>query len=427
MKPRNKLQKRIVEVSGQLAPATDTQIQWAHEHCFEHIGRRTSKGVITCTKCGHSWQGERGELVNTLLGCECPRCHAKLSVKTTRKRVFKKIDYFCIITKCEEFQVLRYFMVQYKAKIGEKTRYFFDEVMQRWIAPNGKYATFARLRQSMGTMYYDSWIFSTKLELRTESWVYNQICARTIYSRQRLIPELKRAGYRKNLYGIDPFDLFRALLTKSKIETLLKTGQTELLRYFVNNDCEKIEDYWQSICICNRNRYTVKDAHLWCDYIAFLRYTGKDLHNVKYVCPSDLRKEHDKYMGIKAEIETRREKEEDTHYLEKEEIYRREKEKFLDLQFSDGEINVHVLESVEALILEGKKMHHCVGTYYDKEDSLILSATIDKKKTETVEVSLCKLKVTQCRGACNKNTRYHDRIVELVEQNMHLIRQRIIA
>lgn len=426
MKPQNKLQKRVVEVSGQLAPATGTQIQWAHDHCFEHIGRRTSKGVITCTKCGHSWQGE-GELINTLLGCECPHCHARLSVKTTRKRVFKQVDYFCIITKCKEFQVLRYFMVQHEAKIGEKTRYSFDEVMQRWIAPNGKYATFARLRQSMGSIYCDSWIIPTKLELRAETWVYNQIYARTVYPRQQVIPELKRAGYRKNLYGLVPFELFRALLTENKIETLLKTGQTELLRYFVNNGGSNINRYWRSICICNRNGYKVEDAHLWCDYLDFLDYTRKDLHNAKYVCPLDLKKEHEKYEGIKAKMETQREKEEDFDFSKKEKAFKKRKKRFFGLHFSDGVIQVRVLESIEELIFEGKKMHHCVGNYYDKEDSLILSATIGDKKIETVEVSLCKLQVTQCRGACNKNTLYHDRIVELVKENMNLIQKRICA
>ena len=79
------------------------------------------------------------------------------------------------------------------------------------------------------------------------------------------------------------------------------------------------------------------------------------------------------------------------------------------------------------MILEGKAMHHCVGGYYDKEDSLILSASIDEQKIETVEVSLSQLQVIQCRGACNKNTRFHDQIVELVRQNMKLIQQRISA
>ena len=47
---------------------------------------------------------------------------------------------------------------------------------------------------------------------------------------------------------------------------------------------------------------------------------------------------------------------------------------------------------------EGKAMHHCVGGYHRRKDSLILSATIDGKRIETIEVSLTTLKVVQSRG-----------------------------
>ena len=85
------------------------------------------------------------------------------------------------------------------------------------------------------------------------------------------------------------------------------------------------------------------------------------------------------------------------------------------------------IESVEEMILEGKAMHHCVGTYYKRADSLILSATIDGRRIETIEVSLKTLQVVQSRGACNANTEYHDRIINLVNSNINLIRQRMKA
>lgn len=74
-------------------------------------------------------------------------------------------------------------------------------------------------------------------------------------------------------------------------------------------------------------------------------------------------------------------------------------------------------------------MHHCVysNEYYLKPNSLILSATIDGKRVETIEVSLKTLKVLQSRGVCNMNTEYHDRIIELVNKNKRLIRKRMAA
>jgi len=81
------------------------------------------------------------------------------------------------------------------------------------------------------------------------------------------------------------------LLSDSRAETLLKAGQTDLLRYFTNGNFSKIDDYFSSVKICIRNFYIVKDASLWRDYIDLLRSFWKDLHNAKYVCPADLKAE----------------------------------------------------------------------------------------------------------------------------------------
>lgn len=109
--------------------------------------------------------------------------------------------------------------------------------------------------------------------------------------------------------------------------------------------------------------------------------------------------------------------------------YIRKKSAFLNLVLTDGQITVKVLQSVDEFYEEGKAMHHCVYTnaYYNNENSLILSARIDGKRIETVEVDLQMLKVVQSRGVCNQNTEYHDRIVNLVNSNMNLIRQRMGA
>ena len=103
------------------------------------------------------------------------------------------------------------------------------------------------------------------------------------------------------------------------------------------------------------------------------------------------------------------------------------KAKFFGLIFSDGLISVRVLESVADIVLEGKLMHHCVGGYHSKTDSLILSACIDGQRVETIEVSLSQLKVIQSRGICNKNTEHHSRIIQLVESNIPLIEERLVA
>ena len=423
MKAKNKFQQQIVEASKTLPAITKTQAQWGYDNAIEHIGRRTDKGTITCTKCGHSWQGT-GYLVDTLTDCICPNCKAKLVVKTTKQRVFNGSYYMTVVTAHKGYQVLRTVMIKSVGKVGKPCEYSHSEVMQRWIAPNGKHCTFAKLRQTMGTMYYDSWIFHTNLELRQENDVYNRIFTGEVYPRLKLIPEIKRTGFNKAFYGQKPLDMFRTLLTDSRAETLLKTGQTALLERIMDMGWKKIDNYWQSIRICIRNGYKINDATLWCDYIDNLRFFGKDLYNAKYVCPTDLKAEHDRYMLKKAKADAQAELEKQ---LEKEAEFRAIKAKFFGLIFSDGRISVRVLESVQEIVAEGQAMHHCVGGYSTKEDSLILSATIDGKRIETVEVSISKLKVIQCRGLCNKNSEHHNQILSLVNNNMPLIEQRLAA
>ena len=159
--------------------------------------------------------------------------------------------------------------------------------------------------------------------------------------------------------------------------------------------------------ICIRNGYTIPDGSLWCDTIDLLRHFGKDIRQPKYVCPTDLKALHDKLAAKRQEqLQRERTAEEREQAIKDEKQFLQEKgmlplassfaprpferarwlsawRRFFGLVFADELISVKVIESVEEMILEGKAMHHCVGTYYKRADSLILSATIDGKRIET--------------------------------------------
>ena len=68
-----------------------------------------------------------------------------------------------------------------------------------------------------------------------------------------------------------------------------------------------------------------------------------------------------------------RRQEERRKALEQEASFVKAKGRFFGVEFSDGEIRIKVLDSVEAIRQEGEAMHHCVFTneYYLKADSLI--------------------------------------------------------
>lgn len=426
MKPKTTLQKEIIRLSATLPELTSAQRTYAFRHCFKHYGKRNAKGVITCTECGHAWKSGHS-LADTICGCTCPNCGTALEVTDTRKRVFTDCEYFSIITTCKGYQVIRFFFVRSRQKVGQKAEYSICEVAQRWIAPDGRSETVARLR-GMSILYYDLWIEDSPMEIRKNNGhkVYDidPICT---YPRRRIIPEIKRNGFDGNFHGILPYDFFKSILSNSKAETLLKAGQYQMLRYYVCHHFN-LSEYWQSVKICIRNGYTIQDASMWRDTVDLLRHFGKDIHNPKYVCPKDLKAGHGRLV-LKRNLQAERERTEKERQeaLENEESYMKAKGMFFGLTFTDNLILVKVIESVAEMFAEGRALHHCVGSYHNKADSLILSARIGKQRIETVEVDLRTLKVVQSRGACNSNTEYHDRIVNLVNGNMNLIRQRIGA
>lgn len=424
MKPKTRIQQEVTRLSKRLPGLTEEQKAYAFRHCFKHYAIKRANGTNICTECGHSWKSGH-DLADTICGCTCPHCGMELEVLRTRKSTFSDMEYFSIVTTCKHYQVIRFFSVKSRYKAGQPAEYSICEVVQRWITPDGKATTIARLR-GMSQLYYDLWNEHSDMEVRKNgglrAYDIDPICT---YPRQRFIPELKRNGFNGEYHKILPYDLFKAILSDSRAETLLKAGQYTMLRYCMHRSLN-IGEYWASVKICIRNGYTIPDGSMWRDYIDLLQHFGKDTNSPKYVCPQDLKAEHDKWVKKRNRQREREHTEQQRiKAIEDEKEYLKAKGIFFGLVFTDSLICVKVIESVEEMILEGKAMHHCVGGYHRRKDSLIFSATINGKRIETVEVSLKTLQVVQSRGVCNSNTEYHDRIITLVENNAELIRKRM--
>jgi len=98
------------------------------------------------------------------------------------------------------------------------------------------------------------------------------------------------------------------------------------------------------------------------------------------------------------------------------------KSRFFGIVIQDGDIEISVLNSIEAYRAEGECLFRC--EYYAKQESLILSAhDRNGNRIETVELDLTQGKVIQSRGVCNSNTEYHDRIINLVNTNAYRFMQ----
>ena len=420
MKPRNKFEQAVLAQSKYLRSITKAQTQWAFRECIEHFAYRLPKGNTTCMDCGHSWQ-----MIEPTEHCTCPQCGAGLEVITTRARKLKQRQYFTVLTTSGGYQVLRMYLLIAGMEKGYQASSSVMEIGQYWWDERGRQSIVA-VQRTMGH-YIDSFAYYSPMAIRRDNEAYRFVARCPLCPKVKLSDTLKRNGFEGKCYEIAPTSLIPALLTDSRAETLLKAGRTEHLRYFLSR-ARTIDEYWPAYKITLRRGYNITDIALWCDYVDMLRRLGKDTHNAHYVCPEDLQAVHD---TAQRKLQAQREKEAEAQRrqkaIENEERFQALKALFFGIAFTDGTIQVRVLESVQEYIEEGQALHHCVFTneYHLKEKSLILSARIEGKRVETIEVSLETMQVIQCRGLQNKNTEYHERIIELVHQNMKQIQSRV--
>ena len=420
MKPRNKFEQAVLAQSKYLRPITKTQTQWAFRECIEHYAYRLPKGKTTCMDCGHSWQ-----MIDPTEHCTCPQCGAGLEVITTRARKLKQRQYFTVLTTSGGYQVLRMYLLIAGMEKGYQASSSVMEIGQYWWDECGRQSIVA-VQRTMGH-YIDSFAYYSPMAIRRDNEAYRFVARCPLCPKVKLSDTLKRNGFEGKYYGIAPSSLIPALLTDSRAETLLKAGHTEHLRYFLSR-ARTIDEYWPAYKITLRRGYDITDIALWCDYVDMLRRLGKDTHNAHYVCPEDLQAAHDTAQRkLQAQQEKEAEAQRRQKAIENEERFQALKAPFFGIAFTDGTIQVRVLESVQEYIEEGQALHHCVFTneYHLKEKSLILSASIAGKRIETIEVSLETMEVLQCRGLMNQNTEYHERIIELVHRNIKQIQSRV--
>ena len=423
MKPRNKKQERILALSGQLRPLSKAQMQWALNYTINHFAYRLKNGKAVCLKCGHEWNASEGV-------CRCPHCGISLEVKTTKERVRKDKSYFNIITAKGGYQVIRMFLMSVELRKGMVAEPSFQEIGQYWLDENGN-ATVVGLKRTIG-WYVDSFDYCSKLELRRDNDAFQFIADQWVYPRIKVTDTIKRNGFDGHTYDINPLTLFKELLTNPKAETLMKSGDVEMLRYLCHSpfNADEIDFYWKSIKVAKRAGFEFEDAQMWMDYIKMLERMGKDLHSPVLVAPQDLQTAHDLYSAKVERQRIKAQREKDRKKAEADEAKFEElKGRYIGLVMTDGEIVIHTLNSVAEYYDEGSRQHICVASarYYLKENSLVLTATIKGQTIATIEISLSDYSIIQCRAFANKVCKYQDRIAKIISDNTKMIAERKIA
>ena len=418
MKPRNKKQQHIVELSGRLRPLTTPQMQWALNSTINHYGYRLKSGMCTCMKCGHEWLETRNGM------CLCPECGTQIEIKDTKERVIRDKSYFNVITTMEDYQVVRMFLMIVEMRKGMKAKPAYLEIGSYWIDPKGG-KTVVGLQRTLG-YYIDSFAFGSPLEIRCDNDAFNHIADQWVYPRIKVTDTIKRNGFKGSCHHIHPVTLFQQLLSNPKAETLMKSNDIELLRYLCHNSVE-VDKYWNTIKIAKRNGYKVTDAKTWFDYIKMLERMGRDLNSPSLIAPKDLKHAHDEYVEKVNRQRRKEQREKERQQAIKDKAKFEElKSRYFGMEMTDGEIKIHSIDSVDDYYEIGELNHICCGSakYFLKESTLTLTAYIGNKQIATIEISLDDFHIIQCRAFANQVCEYAEQIADIINANKKMIAER---
>lgn len=423
MKPRNNFEKAVIAQSEHLRPLPTAPRRWAFRNTIEHHAYRLPKGRTTCMDCGHSWIMD-----NLAEKCTCPKCHATLKVTETYSRILRQKSYLNVLTTSRKFQVLRIFLQIVEMRKGFKAKPVFLEIGQYWMDANGN-VTIVGLKRTMG-WYLDCFAFGSPMEIRNDNKnVFGHLSNQYLYPIYRLIPEIKRNGFDGDFHGYEPVEFLSTLLSTPQAETLLKSGDVQAFKYLLSHKSDVIR-FWRSYTIAKRHGYEIPNFSTWIDYLKMLERFGKDTHSPKLITPANLFDAHDEYMEKVSRQRIKKRREEDRQKAMADDAKFKEiKGRFIGLSFTDNEIEIKTLDSVDEYYVEGDTQHICGASsqYYLKEDTLAFSARINGRRIATVEISLKNLKVIQCRAACNKVCEYQDRIEGIIKSHRKEIRERMRA
>jgi len=434
MKPSTKLQVEVWNLHKELSNPKEHEPFVISKHEFYYT---THYKNLVCMECNHSWRPSQ-VWQEEVIGVKCPSCNKKLKkISTENGGMASRFITYSVVQVVDRFQVVRYFSCWKHMSKNKIPRYSFSSLFEEWKDwDKNKKVIVGRTKGWTGDGFN-----STEYEIRyvnNSGWrgdPYGAFISDYNCPGAEFLPRFKMYGLTKHKHDCDYRMLLDRIEKCPKIETLLKSKQNELLEFALYKD-SRHNTYWDSIKIVIRNKYKITDAGIWYDYLDLLRYFKKDLHNAVYVCPKNLKKEHDRWMKKKREILRLQEIENEKlrvikrqQKLEKAIVdYVERWKNFFDLEFKKGNISISVLKSIDEFKEEGDELKHCVYTneYYLKEKSLILSAKVDGKRAETIELKLPELKIEQARGLKNNATEHHNEIIDLVNKNLEKIRKIVI-
>jgi hypothetical protein len=340
--------------------------------------------------------------------------------------------YFTLVTQVAEYQVKRLYR-GYKFSDKHFDHYFFVEIM-REFSEDGCNALYFGKQKTMGC-YFDCFLYGSNMELRSSHRNYARNSIADLFDISwGEHPQSK--GKRVPCERLDPKELGRIIKNNPVAENLYKERSPLFVHLMYQTYNKQI---CRAITIAKRHGFVFDQINtsIWFDMVRAMVRVGADVHNPVFVAPKDLQATHDLFVNRwkrKQENERRaaaielKMSETDRKLMREKrtnDAYIRRRKRFYDMVLTDGLIEVRVLPDVPAFRAEADEMHHCVYTneYYKKPYSLIMSATISGSRVETVEVDLTSFKILQCFGKHDQFTMHHQRILDLVNGQMNIIKE----
>lgn len=350
-----------------------------------------------------------------------------------------QVGYFTIFGSIKEWEVNRIYRL-YKRESKSITHYFVVEIMR--VFKDGSNTLFFSKARTIGGCYYDTFSYGSEITLKStyRNYAGNSIEDLPEYS-YKSFPEL--CGERVACLNINPNEVIRVICDNPVGENLYKNNNP-LFDYLIFNAYPK--QLCRAITIAKRHGFEFNEntTAIWFDMVRAIIYCKKDFHNPVYVAPKNLMETHDMFVEMRSrkkakdEDRRRRARLERIHREEVERLktkmekdstdndnYIKRRKRFYDMVLTDGLIECRVLPDVKAFLEEGTALQHCVYRceYYKKVYSLILSARINGRRLETIEVDLTSFQIKQCYGKNDQFTMYHNRIKDLVNSQMETIKR----
>jgi DNA-directed RNA polymerase subunit RPC12/RpoP len=423
--------------------------------CYKRNGKRAeAKNLYWCADCGASFplsdikdyrKNPDAPKNNYFYGRThigiCPHCGKKIYIEHFQSTGKTFHDVVSTKATMGDWQITRYFHEKVSCKPNRPSQLELEDLGADWTKDGYTYRYIAR----QGGMFYSKyWKADTRhfsemrMEDLTEEGDVTECYDMPAFS---LDAELAKRGISLDaLHGIRLTKLLDYMNNDAHFETLWKQGDWEMAKFFST----KLYCYWNQIRIARKHGYKIENLTEWRDMIDLMRYDAtKDINSPKYICPANL---HDAHNAVLEEHERRerarrerlrrendermrREAEEamkDAIKCEEEFIKRRQKYFGISIPADNGKFTIVCLKSINEFKEEGSTLNHCVfrAGYYNKEDSLILSARDkDNRPIETLEIDLCSFNIRQCYGDHDTHTALHKSILDTMEKNMWQVKE----